>query len=79
MIDPQPVPDGLDANGLIAMSVDDGEWRKNEEFACRECGEPAFLNPYSNQIWGCKCCGFTTQSPKYFFWSLLGLDSLPAI
>lgn len=67
MIDPADIPDGLDKAGLEAMTVDDGEWRVCEDFACAACGSPAYLHPYTNWIWGCKRCGFSTYSVSCYF------------
>lgn len=67
MVDPAEVPDGLDAAGLKAMTVHDGKWRVCEEFVCSSCGNYAHLHPYTNRIWGCKSCDFTTLSPSGFF------------
>lgn len=67
MIDPMPIPDGLDSDGLRDMTVNDGEWRKLVDFACITCGNSAYLNPYTSQIWGCRTCGYTTESIAMFF------------
>lgn len=67
MVDATEVPDGLDKAGIEAMTVLSGEWRICDDFACARCGHPAFFNPYTNLIWGCKLCGFTTYSVGIYF------------
>jgi ribosomal protein L37AE/L43A len=49
------------------MTVEDGEWRELTDFLCRICGKPAYMSPYTNSIWGCKHCGYTTRSVFTFF------------
>ena len=64
---PLPKPEGMTKEKIEAMKVNEGEWRENSDFVCRICKEPAYLHPYTNQIWGCKKCGYTTYSPGVYF------------
>lgn len=64
---PLPMPEGMTKKEMDAMRVNEGEWRKSDKFVCCTCGEPAYLHPYTNHIWGCKKCGFTTYSVAMYF------------
>lgn len=67
MIDPIPMPEGMNWNMLNMMSVSEGEWRVCGDFECTRCHGPAYLHPYTNEIWGCLNCGFTTASVSTHF------------
>ena len=67
MQNPLPMPSGITKNDLESMKISDGEWRKSFEFLCVHCKEPAYLHPFTNEIWGCKKCGFTTFSVSIHF------------
>ena len=45
-----------------AMRVTDGEWYPIEGYVCRWCGGTAYRHPYTQKIWGCKACGYTSAS-----------------
>jgi hypothetical protein len=64
---PRPLPKGLTEEDLSEMTVNDGAWREHLTHYCRHCGAPAYLNPYTNSIWGCKECGYTTTAVFVFF------------
>jgi ribosomal protein L37AE/L43A len=49
------------------LPVTEGEWRQSETFVCRTCGHPAFYHPYTNRIWGCATCIYTTASVSLCF------------
>lgn len=51
----------------VTRKVDDGEWREDRFFVCLTCHESCYLHPYTNRIWGCKKCGYTTASPSVYF------------
>jgi len=64
---PLPIPEGAlwddgHGKGLACLNVTEDGWRRFPDFICRKCESPAFSHPYSNRIWGCKKCGFTTGS-----------------
>jgi len=64
---PLPIPEGMTKEQIDAMTVNEGEWRENPDFVCCTCGEPAYSHPYTNLIWGCKKCGYTTYSVSVYF------------
>lgn len=70
MQNPLPVPEGMTKECFESMPVSRGEWRKSEDFACCQCGDPAYLHPHTNKIWGCKKCQFTTYSVSVYFFEL---------
>lgn len=61
------MPEGMKKEEMEAIPVNKGEWRRVSDFICRSCQDPAFLHPYTNWIWGCKSCGFTTYSVAIYF------------
>ena len=71
-LDPLPIPEGMSKESIEAISVNEGEWRKAAGFICRNCKSPAFSNPYTNWIWGCRNCGFTTYSVSVYFQKIEG-------
>ena len=42
-------------------------WRVEPRFNCRTCHQPARIHPYTDRIWGCLTCGFTTASDSGYF------------
>ncbi len=62
-----PTPTGMSKEQIEKMTVNEGEWRRYDEFECLTCFEPAFCHPYTNLIWGCKKCGITTYSVSVYF------------
>jgi len=42
-------------------------WQVEPGFNCRTCHQPARVHPYTNRIWGCLTCGFTTASVSVYF------------
>ncbi|MFZ5559838.1 MAG: hypothetical protein ACOZAL_03525, partial [Patescibacteria group bacterium] len=64
---PLPIPEGMTNEEIDAMRVNEGEWRKSFNFVCCTCGQPAYLHPYTNVIWGCKKCGYTTYATGIYF------------
>lgn len=67
MIRALPMPPDKTWEKVRDIDVTEGEWRKNDAFVCRTCRESAFTHPYSNAIWGCKKCGYTTASVSLCF------------
>jgi len=67
--EPHPMPREMTTAEINAVSVDDYAdlWRKNPSFACRACAEPMYLHPFTNRIWGCKRCRFTTACVSIYF------------
>ena len=51
----------------VPRKVTDGKWRMEPFFQCRGCKEVAYLHPFTNRIWGCKKCKYTTASVSVFF------------
>lgn len=64
---PLPMPVGMTRVEIEGMTINEGGWRESNEFVCAECQAPALLHPYTNMIWGCRPCGFTTFSVSVFF------------
>lgn len=64
---PLPTPEGFTKKEIEAIPVTEGEWRENEDFL-HSCGAPALCHPYTNQIWGCRPCCFTTYSVSVCFY-----------
>lgn len=64
---PQPLPEGVAWEQAKLLKVSDGEWRRNEKYVCRTCGQPSYMHPNTNSIWGCKECGMTTASASIYF------------
>ncbi len=62
-----PIPKGMSWNQIKKMRVNEGEWHEFSGFVCRKCKKSAFLHPHTNNIWGCKKCGFTTTSVSLYF------------
>lgn len=58
-------PDLNAADGMI-MQVTEPGWRIAEGFVCH-CGAPALNHPYTNEIWGCLACGYSTMSVAISF------------
>lgn len=59
-----PVPKELlgGLGGTVrSYSIFEENWRILDEFICRRCGSQAYANPFSNSVWGCKKCGFSTD------------------
>lgn len=73
---PLPIPEGLAWRSIEEMPVTEGEWRKVERYACRECNEPAYINPYTDIIWGCKKCGYTTLAAFYGFFESVFIERM---
>ena len=57
---PEPLPPGKTMRDVRTMPVAEGNWRELQGFVCIACGGPAFLNPHTDGIAGCKTCDFTT-------------------
>jgi len=51
----------------VLRKVTEGGWRKSPNFRCKECKDVAHLHPFTNRIWGCKTCGYTTASVSVYF------------
>ena len=64
---PLPTPEGMTKEEIEAMKVNQEDWRESDEFVCCTCGEPAYSHPYTNLIWGCNKCGYTTYSVSVYF------------
>ena len=64
---PCPIPESDRDSAILTWPIDVGTWRKSPHFVCIRCGEPAYLNPYTNFIWGCKKCFVRTFSPSIYF------------
>ncbi len=60
--EPFPIPGDMNPEWIDRMQVVDGAWREDRDYRCRRCGAPAYLNPYTNAVWGCRKCVFTTRS-----------------
>ncbi len=54
----------------VPRKVTEGKWRLEPGFICRTCQEMAYLHPFTNRIWGCKKCEYSTASPSIFFQSV---------
>ena len=69
MQSPLPTTEGWTKDKAESLRINQLEelWRKSDEFVCVACGEPAYLHPYTNHIWGCKRCVFTTYSVSVRF------------
>lgn len=68
-----PIPEGMTEKEIEAIKVTEWGWRKSEQnFVCKLCGNPAYLNPLTNEIWGCKTCDLTTRAIPTFFVQLPG-------
>ena len=65
--EPLPIPGGMTKEAIDALMVTEGPWRQSDDFVCVTCGKPAFYHPYTNEIWGCKKCGFTTYTVSLSF------------
>ncbi len=65
--EPFPVPGHMDPEQIDGMRVTDGMWREDRNYHCRQCNSPAYLNPYTNAVWGCRKCVFTTRSVFVYF------------
>ncbi|MDB5332202.1 MAG: hypothetical protein JWP03_3353 [Phycisphaerales bacterium] len=58
--DPLAAPTGMTFRQMLALPVDEGEWRESHRYVCAHCIQSAFHHPYTNVIWGCRQCGTTT-------------------
>lgn len=67
MIDPLPIPEGVTKEEIDEMIVSEGLWRESPDFNCTDCLQPAYYHPYTNHIWGCVNCGFSTYSVSVYF------------
>jgi len=47
--------------------IHEGEWKRNENYICRTCGDAAFISKINGRLWGCKTCGFTTLNVFIYF------------
>lgn len=59
---PRPVPSHLTVE-MVSLEVPDPMWRRHPDYQCQHCYQSAFLNPYTNDIWGCVVCLVTTIRP----------------
>ncbi len=73
---PLPIPPDMAQWQIDQMRVMDGEWREDPDYLCRQCGSVAYLNPYTNDIWGCKKCQYSTRSVFVYFKPCLCLHDL---
>lgn len=67
MLDQVPIPDGMTKQEIDEMVVTEGVWRENVDYICIDCLQPSYCHPYSNKIWGCLNCGFSTYSVSVYF------------
>jgi len=70
MARPIQLAGGFDTSFIIEGTVPDPEkWEKRENFRCRHCGGPAYVNPDSREIWGCPevLCSYSTEIFSHFF------------
>ena len=44
----------------IPLSADG--WRESRLWVCATCLRPAFYNPHTDILWGCRQCGFVTDN-----------------
>ena len=65
--EPLPTPKDVTKEMIDNMKVTDGEWRESPGFVCQACENPAYYHPYSDTIWGCKKCGYTTYAVSNYF------------
>lgn len=52
---------------ILRMPVDRVEWKRAIDTVCRQCGDPAYVNPHSNRVLGCANCSFSTDHIDVFF------------
>lgn len=65
---PLPVQESMTKEEIENIKITEWGWRKSaENFVCAVCGEPAYSHPLTDEVWGCKKCGFTTYSLSVFF------------
>ncbi len=70
MEEPHPMPEGgLTTDQLNRIPVTElvELWRENPKFVCRRCLSNSYMHPYTNWIWGCRKCAFTTASVSIYF------------
>ena len=61
---------------IESIEINEGKWRKLSDFVCNKCGQPAYANPYTDSILGCKKCNFATRSVFMYFHSISNKNSL---
>jgi ribosomal protein L37AE/L43A len=77
VVAPLQAPDGMTWEVMLAMPVTEGQWREADPlYVCKGCNNTPHLHPYTNYIWGCRTCNFTTMSPGVFFDNLAEDDQL---
>ena len=57
-------PKEMDPEAVYVLPVDSEEhpYRESKLWLCARCQAPAFYNPYTDSVWGCKQYGTTSQN-----------------
>ena len=69
---PRSAPRGMTFKKMLSLPVNKGKWRELDQFVCCHCIQPAFVHPYTNDIWGCRECGTTTTRLQDNFLAVFG-------
>lgn len=67
MLQPTSIPEGMTKQEIDEMMVTEEVWRENADYVCTDCMQPSYCHPYTNKIWGCLNCGFSTYSVSVYF------------
>jgi len=61
-IEPLTLPPGMSFKRALRTPLKDRRWQESKLWLCLNCGRPAFYHPFTNAVWGCRRCGFTTDN-----------------